>query len=101
MKRQERKLLWKGVLYDLIGMASYAIPVVGPFFDILWAPFAAREMRQMYPGKKGKAAAILVFIEEILPGTDLIPSFSLMWLYTFVWSGKRAEKKRTIDVESF
>ncbi|WP_051908171.1 hypothetical protein [Flavimarina sp. Hel_I_48] len=67
-------------------MATMAIPVVGPFLDLAWAPYAAKSMSKMYPGKKGKLASILVFIEEILPFTDIVPSFTLMWLYTFVFS---------------
>lgn len=81
----KRKNLIKGLKYDAIGMASFGIPVIGPLLDLLWAPYAAKQMRKMYPGKKGKIASILTFIEEILPGTDIIPSFTLMWLYTYVW----------------
>lgn len=88
MKQSENekyKLLRRGVVYDLIGMASIAIPVIGPFTDIIWAPYAAKKMRDMYPGRDGKIAAIIVFLEEILPYTDIIPSFTLMWIYTFAW----------------
>lgn len=83
-KKEKYTLLKKGVVYDLIGMLSYAIPVIGPFTDILWAPYAARKMKKMYPGKDGTIAAVFVFLEEILPYTDVIPSFTLMWVYTFV-----------------
>lgn len=85
MKNEKYKLLKKGIIYDLIGMVSYFIPVIGPFTDLVWAPYAARKMKQMYPGRDGSIAAVFVFLEEILPYTDVIPSFTLMWLYTFVW----------------
>ncbi|SRR5690554_5017793 len=85
------KLLRQGVIYDLIGMVSMTIPFLGPFTDILWAPFAAKKMRDMYPGRDGKIAAVFVFLEEILPYTDIIPSFTLMWLYTFVWKSQTSE----------
>ena len=39
----------------------------------------------MYRGTQGKIAAVVVFLEEILPGLDIIPTFTLMWLYTFIW----------------
>ncbi len=91
MKNQKYKLLRQGILYDLIGMASMIIPVIGPFLDIAWAPYAAKRMSEMYPGGKGKLAAAFVFLEEILPFTDVIPSFTLMWLYTFVISSKPYE----------
>lgn len=92
MKNLKKKLLVKGLMYDAIGMATYAVPVVGPFLDLLWAPYAAKKMSEMYSGNKGKIASVLVFIEEILPGTDIIPTFTLMWLYTFVWKKEPAEE---------
>jgi hypothetical protein len=85
MKNEKYRLLRRGIIYDLIGMATMAIPVVGPFLDMLWAPFAAKKMKDMYKGTEGKFAAVFVFLEEILPFTDFVPSFTLMWLYTFVW----------------
>ncbi|EDM42886.1 hypothetical protein SCB49_11337 [unidentified eubacterium SCB49] len=92
-------ILKKGLLYDAIGMLSMAIPVVGPFLDILWAPYAAKKMGDMYEGEAGKVASIVVFVEEILPVSDFIPTFTLMWLYTFVWKGKEVKKPQTIEVE--
>ncbi len=98
MKKLKNKLLIKGLVYDAIGMATYAVPVVGPFLDLLWAPYAAKVMSEMYPGKKGKMASVIVFIEEILPGTDIIPTFTLMWLYTFVWK-KEPAKEIIVEAE--
>ncbi len=99
MENLKNRLLIKGVLFDLLGMVTYAIPMVGPFLDIIWAPYAAKQMRKMYHGKKGKIASILVFVEEILPGTDLIPSFTLMWLYTFVWKSAASRKEIILEAE--
>lgn len=99
MKKLKNKLLIKGLVYDAIGMASYAVPVLGPFLDLLWAPYAAKLMSEMYPGKKGKIASVIVFIEEILPGTDIIPTFTLMWLYTFVWSKEPSQNEIVIEAE--
>ncbi len=96
MKNEKYKLLRQGIIYDVVGMASMAIPVVGPFLDMLWAPFAAKKMNDMYKGTEGKIASVFVFLEEILPFTDIIPTFTLMWLYTFVW--KKQPTLRTIEV---
>lgn len=85
MNADKKKKLIKGLVYDAIGMASGAVPVIGGFIDLLWAPYAAKQMSAMYPGKKGKLASVLVFLEEILPFSDVIPTFTLMWLYTYVW----------------
>lgn len=83
-KKEKYHLLKKGIVYDLIGMLSFSIPVIGEFSDIIWAPYAAKKMKEMYPGKKGSIAAVIVFLEEILPYTDVVPTFTLMWVYTFV-----------------
>ena len=92
-------ILKKGLLYDAVGMITMAIPGVGPFLDILWAPFAAKKMGDMYKGEAGKIASVIVFVEEILPMTDFIPTFTLMWLYTFVWKGEKLQQPQTIEVE--
>lgn len=98
MQNEKYNLLRQGILFDLIGMSSMAIPVVGPFLDIIWAPFAAKKMSDMYKGTEGKVASVIVFLEEILPFTDIIPTFTLMWLYTFVW--KKQPTRRTIKIRS-
>lgn len=96
MKNEKYRLLRQGIIYDLVGMATMAIPVVGPFLDILWAPFAAKKMNNMYKGTEGKIASIFVFLEEILPFSDIIPTFTLMWFYTYVW--KKQPTPRTIKI---
>lgn len=98
MENNKRRNLIKGIGYDAIGMLTMSIPVVGPFLDLAWAPYAAQKMSKMYPGKKGKIASILVFLEEILPFTDIIPTFTLMWVYTYIW--KRQENPTEITVEA-
>ncbi|SHI75302.1 hypothetical protein SAMN04488096_104107 [Mesonia phycicola] len=100
MKKLKNKLLLKAVIYDGIGMLSSFIPVVGPFLDIAWAPFAAKKMQEMYPSKKGKIASVLVFIEEILPFTDIVPTFTLMWLYYFVWKKNEIEDVAYAEIVS-
>jgi hypothetical protein len=94
-KEEKFRLLRQGVIYDLIGMVSMTIPFLGPFTDLLWAPYASKKMRDMYPGRDGKIAAVFVFLEEILPFTDVIPSFTLMWLYTFVWKSQTSTQMIT------
>ncbi len=76
--------LFYGILFDLIGMVSYVIPVVGEFFDILWAPVAGYLMTRLYPGKTGKTAGVITTVEELVPGLDIIPTFTLTWVYTYL-----------------
>ncbi|HNQ26881.1 MAG TPA: hypothetical protein PKL92_03070 [Aquaticitalea sp.] len=73
----KNKKLALGILFDLIGMIT--------FLDVVWAPLSAYLMSKMYRGTKGKVAGVLSFIEEILPGFDIIPSFTIMWLVTYVF----------------
>lgn len=77
-----RKLLL-GLLLDGIGMISFTIPLIGEFSDVVWAPVAAFIMTRMYKGRVGKVAGVLTFLEEIIPFTDVIPSFTLTWIYTY------------------
>lgn len=97
MKNEKYKLLQRGIIFDLIGMISIIIPVIGPFFDLLWAPIAAKQMNKMYKGTEGKIASVIVFLEEILPFTDVVPTFTLMWVYTYVW--KKQPVMQTIRVK--
>nr|WP_294922928.1 hypothetical protein [uncultured Flavobacterium sp.] len=77
-----RKLLL-GLLFDGIGMISFSIPLLGEFSDVIWAPIAAFLMTRMYKGRVGRVASILTFVEEIIPFTDIIPSFTITWIYTY------------------
>jgi len=99
MNSQKNKLLKKGILLDAIGMATMFIPFAGTVIDLLWAPYAAKKMTEMYPGKKGKIASVVVFLEELIPGLDFIPTFTLMWLYTFVWKKQPKMQPITVEVE--
>jgi len=70
--------LFLGLCFDALGYVSIVFPV----FDIIWAPLSGYLMSQLYDGKKGKIAGIIVFIEEALPFSDVIPTFTIMWIYT-------------------
>lgn len=83
VKNDKTLMLVLGLLFDAIGMMSFTIPGVGEFADIIWAPIAALLMTKMYNGRVGKVASVLTFLEEIIPFTDIIPSFTLTWIYTY------------------
>ena len=78
-----------GIMFDAMGYVSFLIPGIGEFSDIIWAPIAAWLMTKLYKGKAGRIGATFAFIEEILPGFDIIPSFTIMWMYTYVFSTQK------------
>lgn len=80
---KNRKLLM-GILFDAIGMVSFSIPAIGEFSDVVWAPLAGFLMTWMYKGNIGKVAGSITFIEEIFPFSDVIPTFTLTWIYTYL-----------------
>ncbi len=79
------KKLILGIVLDALGYVSFLIPGIGEFSDIIWAPLAGYLMTKLYKGKPGKIAGIITFAEEALPGLDVIPTFTLMWLYTYIF----------------
>lgn len=93
------KILFLGLLIDAFGMitSSWVLPVIGDFADVVWAPLSAWLMTRFYKGNAGKVAGVVTFIEEIIPGLDIIPSFTLMWLYTYVF--QKSKLSKVIDAE--
>ncbi|WP_417360231.1 hypothetical protein [Galbibacter sp.] len=76
--------LFLGLLFDAVGMLSFAIPGVGEFSDVIWAPISGWLMTRLYKGKIGRTAGVIAFVEELMPGMDIIPTFTITWLYTYV-----------------
>ncbi len=93
MTENKYKKLAIGLVLDAFGYASFAFPLL----DIVWAPLSAYFMTKLYEGRKGKIAAAITFIEEAMPFLDVIPTFTLMWLYTYVFENK---KETIVEVEA-
>ncbi len=83
-KSNKKRDLVLSLLFDGIGMISYLIPVLAEFTDLIWAPIAGLLLLRMYKGTVGTVGGIIVFIEELLPGLDFIPTFTLTWIYTYL-----------------
>ncbi|MFI0430661.1 hypothetical protein [Mariniflexile sp. HMF6888] len=81
------KKLALGIVFDIIGFIT--------FIDIVWAPLSAYLMTKMYKGNKGKIAGVISFLEEIIPGLDIIPTFTIMWFITYVFS----KEESVIDIK--
>ena len=80
-----------GILFDAIGMLSFTVPLIGEFSDVIWAPLAGFLMTWMYKGTIGKVGGTIAFLEEILPFTDFIPTFTLTWIYTYLIKKQNAQ----------
>lgn len=89
----KNKKLLLGLLFDGCGYISYIFPP----FDFVWAPLSAYLMTKLYKGTSGRVAAVISFIEEALPLVDFIPSFTLMWIYTYVFS--KDGTKKVVEVK--
>jgi hypothetical protein len=76
------------ILMDLLGCATYAIPFFGEFADIIWAPVSAIIFYRSFGGWKGAFGGLFNFVEEILPGLDFIPTFTITWLWQYFTKGK-------------
>ncbi len=68
------------IIMDLIGMATYSLPGLGEFADIVWAPISGFIFYLLFGGRFGLLGGVLNFAEEILPFTDVIPSFTIAWM---------------------
>lgn len=69
------------LIMDLLGSATFLLPGLGEWFDILWAPVSAMLFFNSFGGKVGRIGSIINFAEEILPFTDFIPTFTIAYFY--------------------
>ena len=67
------------IILDIIGMSSYLIPALGEFSDVIWAPISGFLFYKLFGGRFGLIGGVLNFLEEIIPFTDIIPSFTIAW----------------------
>ncbi len=90
MNKKYKKLVYSIVL-DAIGFFTIT-PI-----DFAWAPISGFLMTRMYSGTKGKVAGVVSFFEEIVPFADVVPTFTLMWIYTYLIS---KEDKNFVEDEN-
>lgn len=82
------------ILLDLIGMASYIFPGLGESADIVWAPISGFIFYKLFGGRFGIIGGVLNFLEEIIPFTDIIPSFTIAWVIRYISASKEKEKNK-------
>lgn len=82
------------ILMDLLGYASFAIPILGELLDLVWAPISALIYMKLFGFKKGFLGGMFNFIEELMPGLDIIPTFTITW---FIQAAKRNKSSYTLQ----
>lgn len=63
---------------DLVGASSYVVPGAGEGTDIAWAPVQAALVNWLFGNALISGFA---FVEELLPGTDFIPTATIAWFW--------------------
>jgi hypothetical protein len=81
------------IMMDVIGSAVTFIPVVG---ELVWAPISALIFWRMFGFRKGFLGGIFSFVEELIPGIDFIPTFTIMWFVQFARRKKESLSLRTV-----
>lgn len=69
------------LIMDLLGSATFLLPGLGEWFDILWAPVSAMLFFNSFGGKVSRIGSIINFAEEMLPFTDFVPTFTIAYFY--------------------
>ena len=82
------------LVMDFLGYTTYAVPFFGEFLDIIWAPISALIFMRMFGGAKGFFGGIFNFVEELMPGLDFIPTFTITWFIQYFSKTKEVYKLR-------
>lgn len=82
------------LLMDFLGVAFLSIPFLGPFIEILFAPISAFVYMRMFGGVKGFFGGVFNFIEELIPGLDFIPTFTITWAVQYF----RRQNETTLSI---
>ncbi len=90
MKFKYKKLLLS-ILLDLVGMLSYFFPALGEGIDFIWAPLSAYLITKVFQNTISKYTAVVGFVEEALPFTDVFPTFTVTWILSAIFD--KEEKK--------
>jgi hypothetical protein len=97
MKKQPSLIVC--IIMDIIGYGTYALPFFGELGDAVWAPISALIFFQLFGGVKGAVGGIFNFIEEFLPFTDFIPTFTIMWLWQYFRKEKVSPQLSEVTVK--
>ena len=85
------------ILLDLAGDASELVPFLGEFTDVAFAPAEAAIIFAIF---KSPLLSGIGFVEEILPFTDVVPTFCIGWCLQNLWPTTPAAKALGIKKEA-
>lgn len=91
LSEREFTLLFLCLCLDLAGDSSY---VVGEFGDLVWAPVSALALKAIFGSTP---LALLNFIKEALPFSDILPVATLAWLLAIVYPESAAARLLGLD----
>jgi len=83
-KSDKKTKLILSLIFDSIGMLTYIVPVFAESLDVIWAPISGLLLVIMYKGTVGKIAGLFGTIEELFPFTDILPTFTITWFYSYI-----------------
>jgi hypothetical protein len=83
-KSDKKTKLILSLIFDGIGMLTYIVPVFAESLDIIWAPVSGLLLVIIYKGSVGKIAGLFGTVEELIPLTDIIPTFTITWFYSYI-----------------
>lgn len=63
------------IILDVIGCVSYIVPLFGP----VWAFISGIIFYFLFGKKFGVMGGVFSFIEELIPGVDFIPTFTIAY----------------------
>lgn len=78
------------LLMDAVGCLTYIFPVVAEWGDVAWAPISSYIFFKVFSGKVAKIGSLINLVEELLPFTDFIPTFTLAYFY----AGQKAKSAK-------
>ena len=90
MKRRNLPNLKTCVTLDVIGCLSYIFPPFGP----IWAFISGVIFYFIFGKKFGVFGGVFSFLEELIPGVDFIPTFTIAWFMRKKEIEKEASEKR-------
>lgn len=97
MEKKYTPSLWICILMDLLGCASYTVPLLGEVSDVIWAPLSAIVFYRMFGGTLGTFGSLFNFMEELFPGLDFFPTFTLSWVMqriTQAWKVQKVQEQK-------